>query len=230
MPRFAKYRTVIQECSIPVVSFAAIDPMSKVDISQPSPDVQDESEQIFSPEQVKAAEVICRIWREYWPQYQKAKEWRSTPLYRSTVAINELCASYRSKFKYGPGTEEDLHMVFWRQGPETHQAISAADAQGFETSESYQQFFTTLEGTDYTDEDLEQVNDFFEEVGDHTKKISKMKEMFSLEGMRKLWFQYQVRGAGALKEYIVVEQREATRIKDELIRLHSSLIQLKSTG
>lgn len=242
VPRFARHLVVIQECSIPVVSFATIDPMSRYDISQLSLNTQDQSEQPFSSEQLKAAGVICRIWREYWPLYKKAKEWRSTPLGRSTTAINELCESYRPELTpcfaepcldWGeegwifqpeprPGIVEDLYRVFWGQGPKTHEAITAAETQGFETAERYQQFFISLYGTTYTDDDLERVEVFFEEVEEYTGKIAAMKTTFSLEGMRKLFSEYETHGAfatGNLKEHMVAMQREAAGITHVLIRL-----------
>ena len=238
VPRFARHLTVIQECSIPVVSFATIDPMSRYDISKLSSNPLDQSEQIFSSEQLKAAEVICRIWREYWPLYKKAKEWRSTPLGRSTTVINELCESYKPELtpcfaeyweegsifepEPRPGIVEDLYRVFWGQGPKTHEAITAAETQGFETAERYQQFFISLYGTTFTDEDLERVEEFFESVEDYTTKIAEMKTTFSLEGMRKLFSEYETHGvyaAGNLKEHMVAMQREAAGITHVLIRL-----------
>ena len=215
--------TVIQECSIPVVSFALIDPMRRYDISQLSSHTQDQSEQVFSPEKVKAAEVICRIWRKYWPLYKKAKEWRSTPLGRSTTTINELCERYKEYYLLEgqpvPELVGDLYMVFWGQGPKTLEAITSAETQGVETSECYQEFFTTLYGTTYTDEDLERVEEYFEEVENYTGKIADMKTTFSPQGMRKLWSQYIYRGTGDLKDYMVAMQREAAGIKHALIRL-----------
>ena len=224
-PRFANYWAVIRECSIPVVSFATIDSINRCDISQLSSNTQDQSEQIFSPEQVKAAEVICRIWRKYWPLYKKAKEWRSTPSGRSTVAINELCESYRPELRHVPEVSGDLLMIFWRQGPTVHEAISNAETQSLETAERYQQFFSSLYGTTYTGEELEQVEEFFEQVGGCTGKIAMMKTTFSLEGMRKLFSKYYAHGpsaTGDLKEHMDGMLGEATGIKHALIGLGSN--------
>lgn len=223
VPRFAKYRAVIKECSIPVVPFAEIDLKMRNDISQLNPNTQDQSEQIFSPEEVEAAKVICRIWRVYWPRYKKAKEWKSTSLGQSTNEINELCESYRPELRGVPEIVEDLYMIFWGQGPKTHEAITAAETQRLETAECYQQFFTTLRGTTYTAEDLERVEESFEEVEGYTKKIAEMKKIFSLQGMRELWSQYQSRGTADLNEYMVAMQRKAAGIKDALIQLATEI-------
>lgn len=221
VPRFSQYWPVIQECSIPVVPFATIDPSSNCENSN----AQGQSKQIFTPEHVKAAEVICRICKEYWPLYKKAKEWKSTPLGQSTIAINELCESYRLELRGVPGVVEDLYMVFWEQGPKTHQAVAAAEAQGFETAERYQEFFVSLYGTAYTEEDLELVEESFKEVERYTGKVAEMKTAFSLEGMRKLWLKYQALGplaTGSFKRDMVTIQREATSIKYALVGLGSN--------
>lgn len=217
--RLAKYSAVITEYSIPVVFFATIDPMRmNYDMFQLPTTPQHRSERVFTSEEVKAAEVICRIWREY----KKAKEWRNSPLGLSTIAINNLYKSYRFELRDVREISETLYKVFWEQGPKTHEAIAAAEIQRLETTERYQQFFSSLYGTTYTDENLELVEEYFKEVEYYTGKIAEMKAMFSLEGMREWWSRYPGLGPfapGALKEDMVAIQREAIGVKHVLIRL-----------
>jgi len=86
-------------------------------------------------------------------------------------------------------------------------------------------FFTSLFGTTYTGEELEQVEVFFEEVEEKKGRIKEMKGIFSLEGVRKLFSKYQAHGPSAtisLKEHMVGIQREVEEIKDVLIGLGSN--------
>jgi len=212
-----------------VKSLAEIDPLIQHDITQRTntETAQNESdEDIFTPQEIKAAEKICRFWRKYWPRYKKAREWRSTPLGRSTTAIDDLCSQYKPELCECPEIVEDLYKVFRSHGPKTHEAITAAEAQSLETSERYQVFFTSLPGTEYTDEDLERVEELFEEFEDFAEKIAKMKATFTLDGMGVLWGKYsgynQEAAVTALQGRFASMQRVAIGIKDGLVRLSSS--------
>ena len=216
--RFAGYRS-FPEVKLHTVGLEEVDPATRV--TSPAltrVDAPEESEeQQFTKEELAAAHKIYQIWKKYWPRYVARREWRITSLGRATTVIDNLCQRYQPAFNDLCILCQELYHVFWLRGPKTYEAIKTAEAQGAETSEYYQAFFTSLYGSSYTDADLERVEELFEEVEKHTSTIAEMKEVFSLDGMAQLWMRYldhdDLDEAGnALRDDLITMQKEASSI------------------
>ena len=219
--RFASYRNYFALLHIPTLTLEEIDPVKYFDAQETTE--EESGEQTFTPKERVAAEVICRIWRQYWPRYMRRKEWRNTSVGRSTTVIEEICRKYQHVLSILPEIYQELHNVFWLYGPKTYEAIQIAEVQGAESSERYQAFFTSLYGTSYTDEDLERVEELFEEVELHIGKVARMKSTFSVDGVRGLYFAYAglrpETAADRLKDNLTVMQKEAVSIRHNFNRL-----------
>jgi len=219
--RFASYKNSFTLLHIPTLSLEEIDPVKNFEAQVTTE--EESAEQTFTPEERAAAEVICRIWRQYWPRYMRRKEWRNTSLGRSTTAVEEICRKYQQVLSILPEIYQELHKVFWLYGPKTYEAIQIAEVEGAEISERYQAFFTSLYGTSYTDEDLERVEELFEEVELHVGKVASMKSAFSVDGVRALYFSYAglrpEMAADRLKDNMTVMQKEAVTIRHIFNRL-----------
>lgn len=219
--RFASYTSYLAILQVPTLTLDQVDPIKHFDAQETTE--EESGEQTFTPEQRAAAEVICRIWRQFWPRYKQRKEWRNTSLGRSTTAIEEICQKYQQVLSILPETYQELHRVFRLYGPKTYDAIQNAETQGAEISERYQAFFTSLYGTRYTDEDLERVEELFEEVELHIGKVASMKSAFTLDGVRALYFSYVDLGPGTaadkLRDNMTVMQKEAVSIGHSFNRL-----------
>ncbi|KAF8420242.1 hypothetical protein EV426DRAFT_566796 [Tirmania nivea] len=219
--RFASYRGYFTQLQIPSLILEEIDPVKHFDMQEATE--EESGEQTFTSKEQAAAEVICRIWRQYWPRYKQRKEWRNTPLGRSTTATEEICRKYQQVFSILPEIYQELHIVFWLHGPKTYEAIQIAEVQGAEVSERYQAFFTSLYGTSYTDEDLERVEEYFEEVERYIDKVASMKSTFSVDGVRALYFSYAdlrpETAAVRLRDYMAAMQKEAVSIRHSFNRL-----------
>lgn len=189
---------------------------------------EESGEETFSEVERTAAKTICKILKEYWPRYKRRTEWKNSSEGRSAAAIDKLCEEYRlrlSDFMSSP-LGEQLYQAIWLHGPKSYEAIEAAETQGIETSDRYQTFFTSLYGTSYTDADLERVEELFEEVEAHNAKIAELKSIFTIVGMKNLWFSYrdmlfydQDAKAESLCQHILGMQKEANSIKHSFSRL-----------
>lgn len=238
--RFSAYRTYFND-QIRIENFSNIDPYVSFNAQYSSThaesrkeddeEIDDEDEEATEKEkeilQTKqaAAVVICQFWREYWPRFKAKQEWRNTPLGQATTIIDKRCEEYKIELDELPPIYRELYTVYWLNAPRTYEAIKAAEAQGSETAESYQAFFTSLYGSKYTDADLERVEELFEEVETNMGKIAEMKEVFGLDGMRKLWTGYLgfrenfVAATEKLREDMAAMQKEAVGIRHSFVRL-----------
>ncbi|KAF8453554.1 hypothetical protein BDZ91DRAFT_749021 [Kalaharituber pfeilii] len=233
--RFAAYRGVIQR--IPTANFHEICP-SQAPGSQPQDTVDDETqEQLFSTAERQAAEVIARIWRQYWPRAKQRRQMMDTPLGRATFAIDKLYESslqrlgkletqYPDHHSIIRPFFEDIYFTFWRHAPETYQLVTFSEGKATETSERYQNFFTSLLGTTYTDADLERVEEYFEEVELHIASVANMRKVFSDEGVDKLCRDYCAFAPNMhiaeLKKALTKMGREAELIVEHFKRLSSN--------
>ena len=220
--RFASYRSYLERLQISTLTLDEVDPVKDFKFEVQETTEEESDEQTITEEKIAAATVICRIWRQYWPMYKKRKEWRNTSLGRATTAIEEICRKYQEVLSILPEAYQELHKVFWLYGPKTYEAIQAAEAQGVEASERYQAFFTSLYGTRYTDEDLERVEELFEEVELHIGEVASMKSVFSIDGLRALYFSYaNLRpriAADRLKDNMAAMRKESVSIRDSFDR------------
>ncbi|KAF8460896.1 hypothetical protein BDZ91DRAFT_737945 [Kalaharituber pfeilii] len=199
--RFALYSAVIQRCRIPTVTLEEVRPLQDF-VSQHQEAVDDEAqEQLFNAVERQAAEVIARIWREYWPRAKKRRQMMDAPLGRATIAMDKLYHNsllrledletrYPEHHSFIRPMVEDMYFTFWLHAPEIYQRVTFAEGKATETSERYQNFFTSLLGTNYTDADLERVEEYFEEVELHIASVAEMRKIFSDEGLERFCWNY----------------------------------------